>query len=318
MRRYPSISAIVEWENARLAGAARARRTLSELVAQIGELSAEVEGKPELIIVYERGAVDRAAVAAAVQAVITGEPAFDVRFHATKGANYYQQKNAGAALAVNDYLLFLDSDVVPEPGWLRALLDSLRQPGVQVAGGNTYVDPASFAGRAFGLFWFFPLRAPSAGVRPSPYFFANNLLVRRDLFLALRFPDLPLYRGQCSALGRTLRSRGIQLFMQTDARVAHPPPWGPRLFIRRAFREGYDLHMRARLARQPRRDGFRDLLDQLATMRRRVGEGRGQLDMGPAEAGAAAMLGTVYLLLRFLGQRFTAAAPDRARRMLGI
>jgi hypothetical protein len=316
MHRMPSFSAVVEWENAKLSGAARATRMLRELADQTRELSGLIDKRPELILLYEKGEVEPAMIERALHEAFGAQAPLDVRCHATEGSNYYGQKNIGAELASRDYLLFLDSDVVPEPGWLRALLGSLG-PGVDVVAGSTYVDPSSFFGRAFALFWFFPPRTVTAGLRESDHFFANNVLFRRDLFLAYRFPDLPLYRGHCSALGLRLRRDGVRLFIQSGARVAHPPP-NPQHFVHRALSEGYDLAIRARIAGQEKEFGTEELRRQLGNMRQRVANRLQHLEVGKREIHAARMLATTYCLLRFAGQRWTARSPQRAQKMLGI
>src|SRR4051812_7314277 len=164
MARYPSFSIVVEWENARLSGAERAGRALRELISQVRELSADLVRPPQLIVLHEQQIVSRDVVERAVSKACGAEPPCEVLIHATEGSDYYGQKNEGAQLASRRYVLFLDSDVIPEPGWLRSLVDSLR-PGVDVVGGDTYVETQSFFGRAFGLFWFFPVRSASMGLR---------------------------------------------------------------------------------------------------------------------------------------------------------
>ncbi len=316
MQRLPSFSAVVEWENAKLSGAARATRMLCELAGQTRQLSDRFDERPELILLYEKGDVDPEAIERAVRQAFGAEPPLEVRYHATEGSNYYGQKNIGAELATRDYLLFLDSDVVPEPGWLQALLGSIR-PGVEVVAGSTYVDPSSFFGRAFALFWFFPPRSAIGGLHESDNFFANNVVFRRDLFLAYRFPDLPLYRGHCAALGVQLRRNGIRLFVRADARVAHPPP-NPQHFVHRALSEGYDLAIRARLSGREKEFGTEELRRQLGNMRKRVANRLKHLEVGKREIRAARMLATTYCVLRFVGQRWTARSPERAQKMLGI
>src|SRR4051794_20127613 len=155
MARYPSFSIVVEGENARLSGAERAGRALCELVSQVRELSGDLARPPELIVLHEKQIVPRDVVERAVSKACGSEPPCKVLIHATEGSDYYGQKNEGAELASRPYVLLLDSDVIPEPGWLRSLIGSLR-PGVDVVGGGTYVETQSFFGRAFGLFWFFP------------------------------------------------------------------------------------------------------------------------------------------------------------------
>jgi glycosyltransferase involved in cell wall biosynthesis len=316
MARYPSFSIVVEWENARLSGAERAGRALRELISQVRELSADLVRPPQLIVLHEQQIIPRHVVERAVSKACGSDPPCEVRIHATEGSDYYSQKNEGAQLASRSYVLFLDSDVIPEPGWLRSLVGSLK-PGIDVVGGDTYVEIQSFFGRAFGLFWFFPVRAPSMGLREVRYFYANNVIFRRDLFLAYRFEALPLYRGQCKLLADRMRRNGVRLFQQTDARVSHPPP-SPRHFVHRALSEGYDLVMRARLAGRTAEAARGDLRHQLANLQLRVESRLPHLTVGRAEIVAAKALGRAYYLLRYAGQRWAMRSPEGAQRALGI
>lgn len=316
MRPFPSFSAIVEWENARLSGSSRATEMLRQLVTQSIELAPDLEGRPELIIFHESAAVPRAIVEAAVTAACPPAAPIDVRIETVTGSSYYQQKNVGAGLAARNYVLFVDSDVVPEPGWLRALLGSVG-PGVEIVGGRTYVDPATSWGRAFGLFWFFPPRSAASGLRESRDFFANNILFRRDLFLRFQFPDLPLYRGQCRALSQMLRRDGVAIFIKDGARVSHAPP-EPGQFVHRALCEGYDKAVATRLMGGARNYGLADLRRQLRDMQQRIERRSGQIVLPPDEHAAAVKLATSYVRVRFAGQRWAARSPERAGRLLGI
>lgn len=316
MPSFPSFSVIMEWENARAAGAMRATRTLCELVAQVRELADEVDGPPELIVLYEADAVDRDCIEAALSAAGLYDAPVSVKLRATEGSNYYDQKNQGADISSGDYLLFLDSDVVPEAGWLRALLGSLRK-GVDVVGGSTYVETDTFLGRAFALFWFFPLRSPSRGLVETTFFYANNVMFRRELFLAYKFPDLPLYRGHCTVLGWTLLKDGVRLYQQTNARVCHPPPSASH-FVHRALSEGYDVVMRSRLSGRSTNLGSDELRQQLQRVRTRMKTRLAHLTAGRAERIVARALGNAYCLLRFAGQSWAARSPEQAQRVLGI
>jgi hypothetical protein len=316
MPPLPSFSAVVEWENARLAGEARATEMLRILFAQSAELGEQLEQPPELIILFDRTSGSPDDIAATLAAAGASTSHFEVRIEAVEEAGYYSQKNIGANMASRDFVLFIDSDVLPEPGWLRALLGAARA-GADVVGGDTYVDPATFYGRAFACFWFFPLRSATGGLRQAPYFFANNILFRRDLFLRHRFPDLPLYRGQCAALARTLRDHGVRIFIHGDARVCHPPPQ-PSEFAHRALCEGHDRTTTAKLAGKARENGLIELRRQLDNMRGVVEERASQLAMSEEETTAAVTFATAYARLRFAGARWTDRSPVPAANLLGI
>ena len=121
------------------------------------------------------------------------------------GKRYYQQKNAGAELAPGEILIFLDSDVVPDEGWLDGLLGALDDPNVDFVGGEAYHATDTLHDRLFAAFWAFPPKHPSRGVYRCQHFYANNLAVRREVFLANPFPDArrlsrPMRRSSAKSL----------------------------------------------------------------------------------------------------------------------
>ena len=141
------------------------------------------------------------------------------------GASYYQQKNTGAAAATGDVVVFLDSDVVPEEGWLESILRPFALPWVRCAAGNSYVDTGSVYGKAFALTWFFPLRDHDGRRGLVAHFYANNVAFRRDFFLARGFADDGgLARGACRRLAESIRAEGHKIAYDGAARVSHPPP----------------------------------------------------------------------------------------------
>ena len=87
-------------------------------------------------------------------------PDVHLEVFAAPGLGYYQLKNESVKRATGVILVFLDSDVIPEPDWLDQLLGAFTEPDVQIVGGNSYIEAASVYSRAFALWWFFPLRAP--------------------------------------------------------------------------------------------------------------------------------------------------------------
>ncbi len=106
------------------------------------------------------------------------------------GLGSAKARNLGAAQAVGEVLVFVDAHVLPDPGWLTALVGLLRQPQVGLAGlavrdvthpelvGYTYV----FTNENLDPAW---LPALSAGPYETPCLIGCCLAARRDVFQAL-------------------------------------------------------------------------------------------------------------------------------------
>ncbi|MGB0497537.1 MAG: glycosyltransferase [Rubricella sp.] len=237
-----NVSIVVEWENALLIDLDRPIAMLEALVDQANALRSSREIEFELLIMadfeeIEPHVVETALRESGAHALFPGA----IRIEDAPGLHYYEQKNIGAERARHDLLIFLDSDVVPEPGWLEALVAVFDDPSVNICAGNPYIDDSGLWSRIFALFWFFePRTVPSdAGLTPARSLNANNLAVRRAFFLSHRYAREDSYRGQCRELAKRLRAGGEALYRQPRARVAHPPPSDRQHFIQRAAAHGH-------------------------------------------------------------------------------
>src|SRR5215213_8245571 len=136
-----SISIIVEWEQAPRQGQDRSRSMLRILAEQVREAEGQAFVAPaELLVCVDRATRD--ACETFVRATLGSDAEFfDIRFLAPVGLEYYELKNMAVRDARSELLVFLDCDVLPEPGWLRRLLSPFADPEISVVGGNTYVDP---------------------------------------------------------------------------------------------------------------------------------------------------------------------------------
>jgi hypothetical protein len=317
----PTITVVIEWENARLSEAERARRMLRRLRAQLADLAPAMPVPPVVIFLYDPGAIEDGLIEhLTAEAAADGPWPAELRFVPSPGRAYYEQKNFGAGFASSEIVVFLDSDVVPEDGWLAALLEALRDPEVGVVCGNTYIELDSLYEKAFAAFWFFPLRDPRDDLAPSPHFFANNVAFRRELIARHPFPDLASFRGQCKALTRILEAEGIGIRIQRRARVSHPPPNGLRHFVVRAICEGYDeiVHGRQRnAAGRLAAVGYRFVRDTTRAAGRLV-QHRRAVGLGPPGVVAALGIAGAYYTLKTLGGLVTVIAPGLIRRNFSI
>ena len=179
------------------------------------------------IIVVDDGSSDETEAALASVA--------GLRYH-RRGSNggFIAACNDGAALARGDYLVFLNNDTVPQPGWLDALLDTFNdhpEAGLvgaqllypdgrlQEAGGVVFADGSGWNYGRFGA----PDAPRHAFVREVDYCSGAALAVPRALFNQLGGFDArytPAYYEDTD-LAFAVRSAGFETVYQPAARVVH-------------------------------------------------------------------------------------------------
>ncbi|TKB71926.1 MAG: glycosyltransferase family 2 protein [Nitrospira sp.] len=325
-----SVSVILEWENATHASQDRPRQTLAALRTQASECFSDTPSFPsnvdsrvrlptplDLIIPYDSNEVDESEVRRVVSEFITESESLHVRMIPVGDGTYCRQKNAGAAVATGEIIILLDSDVTPEPNWLASFMRAFSDPRVQVAVGNTYVDisPGDAYSRSMALTWMFPLRDTEGGLRPSDWFYANNVAFRREILLSHPFPHTPgLKHHPATLLVRQLEQEGITLWHVGDARGHHPTPNGIVHFCQRAIAAGraraftHDSVALSSVADWIRRDA----LEVGWYVKRIVREGA-KVGMHWWQMPAAMGVTLAYHLLRSGGSLLTAAAPGLMR-----
>ena len=298
----PAPSIIIEWENAGLAGEARARAMLASLGEQLDALAGSLDGEPELIVVFNPAEVGDSHLEGLIAAVPGLANVAARLVPDEEGRRYYELKNLAAQSASREAVVFLDSDVVPEKGWLEGILAALAEPDRPVASGNTYVDLKSAYAKAFAMIWFFPLRSEEEGTKEAYWFFANNVGFPREVFATHPFPRAPTFRGQCSLLAEELRGAGKRILLVGSARVRHPPPAGVYHFCARALCQGHDnallpaIYGEASLGK-----AFKMLGGDMRRVTGRILERRRPVGAGAGVTLLAFLLGYAYHGLKFTG-----------------
>ncbi len=322
--RVKSLSIVIEWENAFLADQARPRAMMKRLAEQLAELTSERAATADVLLMYDPDAIQPNAFAAETQGINARTPdCVTCTPVAVPGGSYIDMKNRGAEACRGDVVIFLDSDVIPEPGWLSSLVQSFDDPSVDVVAGATYIEPTGFYASAVSLFWFFPQRDPADGLVEAEIVFGNNVAFRRDLFVETPFPEVNQYRGQCGELIKTMRANGRRVFVQRSARCAHPPPNGVGHFVRRAICEGYDNFMIAKrrrnnAVRPPLALSYWSLRSWIPRTWSKIVADRRTTKASPATTVLAVVLAGSYCSLMIAGQVMTRISPAFVRRHFAI
>lgn len=321
----PAVSIIMEWENAKLSELGRSRALLRALSDQTRALSNRFESAPELLVLYDAEAISEPMIRSVLDAELEQAGPLALRLMPARGQDYYGLKNLGAEAATRGRLLFVDSDVIPEAGWLEALLETSAAHPDAVIAGATHLETGSFTGRAFGLFWFFPFRRESNAVQPANAFFANSVVFPAGLFKSFHgFAPTGSVRGACGALAARLRSGGVPILLARGARADHPAPNGFGHFVKRAICQGHDAQIMDDILARPRALGSRwaqigaRLARNWTKTARAVLAYRSGVHMPRIETPAALLMGLSYYALYSLGEVLALAAPGFVFRRLRV
>lgn len=318
------VGIIVEWDNARLSDVDRAWQMLRRLQQQTSEIADRSDYVFDLLLVYDPDeipaevpnesvakCIDRAAWPGTVRVLDAPDLA------------YYEQKNFGVRQTDAEIIVFVDSDVVPDPGWLAQLVEALENPDVQIVGGETYLSTDTFYERLCAGFWNFDVRRPGDGIYEARNFYANNVALKRGLIERFPFPKGETYRGQCATLAKEMRASGMKLYRIRSAAVSHPPPEGLKHFVHRAICQGHDtllnqkLRGRGALNRSPLGSALR-FVRGIAKAPLVIWRRRRQAGLGPGGMLAAFGLSAAYSVLVFAGELATFVSPSLVRGRFSI
>jgi glycosyltransferase involved in cell wall biosynthesis len=149
------------------------------------------------------------------------------------GMGYDEAKALAAREAVGRYVVYLDCDCAPEPGWFERITAPLRDGRAAATGGLARYLGGYFSA-LLSLMDFGFLLPPSE--RRIGCYASNNSAFVRDVLLAIPEPDGPM-RCRCYAHAQELERRGYPVLLAPGAAVRHerPPFWRERL------RQGYDM-----------------------------------------------------------------------------
>jgi hypothetical protein len=161
--------------------------------------------------------------------------------------HYWQMKNDGARAAQGEYVAFLDSDVLPGPRWLSAIVRGL-EGGADVTVGPSLYRTASRTPHSARMLaaalpsWGFNLaRNSTAGQPRAASLLAHNVAMRKAFALEHPFPE-DGRSFSSSLLYFQLKAAGARIDFQPDQWVAHALNFKWWL-TRRHFRSGWETYI---------------------------------------------------------------------------
>jgi hypothetical protein len=237
----PPITILIEWENAIDVEDKWTHRAMQALETELAASRDLMPVPPRVMYLYDRGRVAEELIRRTIATVAPRIPELcKLEMVPTPGLTYYKLKNYGVARTETEFVVMLDSDAAPQPGWLPGLLAPFADPAVMAVGGFTVLAYDDLLSKVLALIWIFHLRGDRQVTLKRKKINANNCAFRTAFFKANPWPDLPAFKKQCGFWLRDIEKRGIKWVRTVDAMTVHAPHPGYAFFLWRAWTAGTD------------------------------------------------------------------------------
>jgi Glycosyl transferase family 2 len=244
--KLPTVTILIEWENAVDVEANWVHRALQAFAAELARCQDDLCAPARVIYLYDRSRVQEQDIRDTIAKVAPKLPELcALELVPTSGLTYYQLKNYGAQRAITEFVVMLDSDTAPQPGWLPELLKPFAAPEVMAVGGFTTLGYNNLVSRVMALIWTFNLPSERDITLRRKTIHANNCAFRTAFFQANPWPDLPAFKKQCGFWVRDLDRRGIKWVRTATAMTVHAPQPGVAFLTWRAWMVGRDCDLQA-------------------------------------------------------------------------
>jgi hypothetical protein len=304
----PSVTIVIEWENAIDAEERWACRAMAALAQELAAVSPRMQRKPEVAYLYDPKLVDPNVIPRIIaKAAPTLGDVAEVSVTAAPGLSYYRLKNYGVAHADTDLSILLDSDAAPEPGWLEGMIIPFADPSVMAVGGITVLAHDDLLSRTLALSWIFGLAEERKATAGKRGIYANNTAVRTTFFRDNPFPDLRAFKKQCVFWLDHIGRQGHRYIRTADALTIHAPHPSYKFMLWRAWMTGLDRDFQGYHMRDLSRIGRLGYAVSVAAGKivrgwSRIIRKRKTVDLPLWQVPAAMLISLTFALVAFTGQ----------------
>lgn len=242
----PPLTIVVEWENAIDVEDHWTHRAMQAFETELAAARPLTDAPIRVMYLFDQNRVREDLIRSTIARIAPRIPELSqLELVPTPGLTYYKLKNYGVSLTKTDFVVMLDSDAAPQPGWLVGLLTPFKDPEVMAVGGFTVLGYDDLLSKVLALIWIFHLRADRSITHKRFKINANNCAFRTAFFKANPWPDLPAFKKQCGFWLRDIDKRGIRWVRTTAAMTVHAPHPGYAFYVWRAWTAGTDRDFQA-------------------------------------------------------------------------
>ncbi|MGQ4808284.1 hypothetical protein NKDENANG_01665 [Candidatus Entotheonellaceae bacterium PAL068K] len=239
--KLPPVTILIEWENAVDVEAHWVHRAMQAFEAELERCRHHMHAPPRVMYLYDQSTVKAQDLSDTIAEVAPRLPEVcALELVPTPGLTYYQLKNYGVQRTQTEFVVMLDSDAAPQPGWLTGLLKPFENSDVMAVGGFTVLGHNNVFSKMLALTWIFHLPSEHGITAQRQKINANSCAFRTAFFKANPWPDLPAFKKQCGFWLRDIDRRGIKWVRTVEAMTVHAPQPGISFMIWRAWIAGRD------------------------------------------------------------------------------
>ncbi len=220
-RSLPSVTVVIVSLNS--------RDTISECISSV-----LTQNYPNLeVIVVDGGSTD------GTIDVVKATPA---RLIVELGAGIARSRNIGVKHAKGEIIAMIDSDATAAPGWLRSLVDCLREPEVAAVGGPNLPHPSARGlGKLIGMLPMETRLYPDIRYATHEDICTRNIAYRKKAILEAGGFDEELAAAEDIDLNWRISQRGYKLKYTPKAIVYHRPRHTLKALMAQIHRNGRGL-----------------------------------------------------------------------------